>query len=269
MMTSLTTCTALAALLYMASGIGIVAAMKRGKDAKASSLLRWPVLLGLLLRAYAIQGEMFQTEAVHFGFGYCVSVMFFFAVAILFVESWVHRIHGQFGVILIAAAVGTLFPAFFPGAPIAASEWTTLFRWHLLAAIAAYSFMMIALVHAVLMALQNRYLKASVEQPKFLDSMPGLVVMERIFFRIVAVGFLFMTAVLVLGAFATEEAYGVFFRFDHKMILTWIAWVLFGILLAGRRFAGWRAKTALRWFWAGFLVFVIAYLGYSFILEVF
>lgn len=53
------------------------------------------------------------------------------------------------------------------------------------------------------------------------------------------------------------------------MILTWIAWVLFGILLAGRRFAGWRAKTALRWFWAGFLVFVIAYLGYSFILEVF
>ena len=129
--------------------------------------------------------------------------------------------------------------------------------------------MMIALVHAVLMALQNRYLKASVEQPKFLDSMPGLVVMERIFFRIVAVGFLFMTAVLVLGAFATEEAYGVFFRFDHKMILTWIAWVLFGILLAGRRFAGWRAKTALRWFWAGFLVFVIAYLGYSFILEVF
>lgn len=180
-----------------------------------------------------------------------------------------HRIHGQFGVILIAAAVGTLFPAFFPGAPIAASEWTTLFRWHLLAAIAAYSFMMIALVHAVLMALQNRYLKASVEQPKFLDSMPGLVVMERIFFRIVAVGFLFMTAVLVLGGFATEEAYGVFFRFDHKMILTWIAWVLFGILLAGRRFAGWRAKTALRWFWAGFLVFVIAYLGYSFILEVF
>lgn len=269
MMTSLTTCTALAALLYMASGIGIVAAMKRGKDAKASSLLRWPVLLGLLLQAYAIQGEMFQTEAVHFGFGYCVSVMFFFAVAILFVESWVHRIHGQFGVILIAAAVGTLFPAFFPGAPIAASEWTTLFRWHLLAAIAAYSFMMIALVHAVLMALQNRYLKASVEQPKFLDSMPGLVVMEHIFFRIVAVGFLFMTAVLVLGGFATEEAYGVFFRFDHKMILTWIAWVLFGILLAGRRFAGWRAKTALRWFWAGFLVFVIAYLGYSFILEVF
>lgn len=88
MMTSLTTCTALAALLYMASGIGIVAAMKRGKDAKASSLLRWPVLLGLLLQAYAIQGEMFQTEAVHFGFGYCVSVMFFFAVAILFVESW-------------------------------------------------------------------------------------------------------------------------------------------------------------------------------------
>ena len=93
--------------------------------------------------------------------------------------------------------------------------------------------------------------------------------MERIFFRIVFIGFLFLTAVLVTGAFATKETYGVFIHLDHKMILTWIAWALFGVLLLGRRIAGWRAKTALRWFWAGFAALAVAYLGYSFILEVF
>lgn len=96
--------TGFAALLYLLSGICIVTAMKKGADAKASSLLRWPVLLGLILHGYAIQGEMFQSEAVHFGFGYAVSVMFFFAVIILLIESWVHRLHGQFGIVLIAAA---------------------------------------------------------------------------------------------------------------------------------------------------------------------
>ena len=84
--------------------------------------------------------------------------------------------------------------------------------------------------------------------------MPGLVVMERIFFRIVAAGFLCLTLVLVTGSIATKEQYGVFIHLDHKMILTWLSWAIFGSLLAGRYFAGWRAKT---------------YVGYSFILEVF
>ena len=118
------------------------------------------------------------------------------------------------------------------------------------------------------MALINRRLKSpTVERANFLDSMPALVVMERIFFRIVAVGFLFITLTLIVGALATQEAKGVYFLFDHKTILTWLAWVFFGILLAGRRFAGWRARTALNWFWAGFVVFVVAYFGYSFIQE--
>lgn len=268
-MNTITICTFLAALLYVGAGTAIIAAMK-GKEGRASSLLRAPVAAALLLHAYAIEGEMFAPQAVHFGFGLAVSVMFFFAALILLFESWVHRLHGQFGIILVGAAFGALFPTLFPGPALNAAEWTPAFRLHLLLAIAAYSFMTIALVHAVLMALQNRHLKhPTTAETSFLDSMPGLVVMERIFFRIVFIGFLFLTAVLVTGAFASKETYGVFIHLDHKMILTWIAWALFGVLLLGRRIAGWRAKTALSWFWAGFAALAVAYLGYSFILEVF
>ena len=68
---------------------------------------------------------------------------------ILLIETWIHRLHGQFGIVLVAAAVGTLEPApvHRPGDP--SVEWTTIFRWHLLLAIAAYAFLMIAFVHAV------------------------------------------------------------------------------------------------------------------------
>lgn len=268
-MTSLTICSGLAALLYLAAGMAIVGAMKQ-KAGKASSLIRWPVLLGLMLHGYAIKGEMFQQGAVHFGFAFALSVTFFFAVIALFIESLIHRLHGLFGIILIAAAFGTLLPVIFPGAPIPAQEWTGLFRWHLLLALGAYSFMTIALVQAVLMSLQNRQLKkGAAQESHFLDSLPGLVVMERIFFRIVVVGFICLTLVLLTGSLATYEALGTYLQLDHKMLLTWMAWVIIGLLLIGRRFAGWRAKTALNWFWAGFGVLVVAYVGYSFIREIF
>lgn len=144
---------------------------------------------------------MFTAEAVHFGFGYAVSVMFFFAVVTLLIESWVHRIHALFGIILIAAAFGALFPVFFQGQVVPAADWTLAFRWHLVFALAAYSFMMIAFVQAVLMMLQNTRLRAKglSANDDLLDSLPGLVVMERVFFRIVATGFFCLTLVLILG----------------------------------------------------------------------
>lgn len=266
-MTTLSLCTILAALLYLLSGIAVVSYMK-GRDGKAPLWLRWPIVAALVLHGVAIEAEVFQGDIIHFGFGFAVSAMFFFAALILFVESIIHRLHGQLGIILIAAAIGAVFPLAFPGHPVAGDEWSFMFRVHILLALAAYSLMTIATVHAVLMSLQNRELKRPQgKESAFLASMPGLVVMERIFFRIVACGFVCLTLVLVTGSFATNEVFGVFVNLDHKFLLTLIAWVLFGILLAGRAFRGWRAKTALNWFWVGFGALVIAYLAYSFVLE--
>lgn len=270
-MTTPTICTAAAALMYLVAGLGIVQGMK-SESGSASPLWRWPVLLGLLLHAFGIHGEIFQPDSVRFGFSLALSVMFFFAAGIMYVESYVHRIHGQFGIVLTASAFAAALPVVFPGAPTAAAEWTTLFRVHLVLALASYSFMVIAFVHAVLMTLQNKRLKTmdvADGRSTFLDTMPGLVVMERIFFRIVAVGFVFLTLVLITGGLATKEALGVYFNFDHKMLLTWISWIVFGVLLWGRAASGWRARKALGWFWIGFALQIIAYIGYSFIKEVF
>ena len=266
-MTTLSLCTILAALLYLLSGIAVVSHMK-GREGKAPSWLRWPIVAALVLHGVAIEAEVFQGDIIHFGFGFAVSAMLFFAALILFVESIIHRLHGQLGIILIAAAIGAVFPLAFPGRLVAGDEWSFMFRVHILLALAAYSLMTIATVHAVLMSLQNRELKRPQgKESAFLASMPGLVVMERIFFRIVACGFVCLTLVLVTGSFATNEVFGVFVNLDHKFLLTLIAWVLFGILLAGRAFRGWRAKTALTWFWVGLGALVIAYLAYSFVLE--
>jgi ABC-type uncharacterized transport system permease subunit len=46
-----------------------------------------------------------------------------------------------------------------------------------------------------------------------------------------------------------------------------LALLLFGILLAGRQFAGWRGKRAVYLYLWGFAILCLAYFGSRFILE--
>ena len=53
----------------------------------------------------------------------------------------------------------------------------------------------------------------------------------------------------------------------HKTALSLLALVLFGLLLAGRLFAGWRGKRAVYLYLWGFLILCLAYFGTRYILE--
>lgn len=261
-----------AGLIYLAVGTRVVRGMSGSQTPEALKALRWPALGAALLHLVAVGMEMFGPGVIHFGFGLAVSVAMLLAVAITLVESWVRKVSGLMGILLIVAAAGAVMPVFFSGETVLAETWSYLFRFHLLAALAAYSFMTIAFVQAVLLALLQRQLKdpaAATESSGLVANLPNLMAMERILYRIVLLGFVCLTLVLVLGAFATNDAYGQFFVFDHKTVLSWMAWIVFAVLLVGRYFFGWRNKQARAWFWAGYAILVVAYLVYRLVFELF
>jgi ABC-type uncharacterized transport system permease subunit len=66
----------------------------------------------------------------------------------------------------------------------------------------------------------------------------------------------------------SEQLFGRAMRLDHKSIFALLSWLLFAALLAGRRWQGWRGKTALRFTLAGFATLALAYVGSRFVLEV-
>jgi len=47
--------------------------------------------------------------------------------------------------------------------------------------------------------------------------------------------------------FSSEALFGKPPSFNHKTVFSVLAWVLFGVLLAGRWRFGWRGRKALRW----------------------
>jgi ABC-type uncharacterized transport system permease subunit len=70
------------------------------------------------------------------------------------------------------------------------------------------------------------------------------------------------------GVGFSEQLFGRAFKLDHKTIFTMLSWALFGLLLAGRKWRGWRGKTALSFTLTGFATLLLAYVGTRFVLEV-
>jgi ABC-type uncharacterized transport system permease subunit len=175
-------------------------------------------------------------------------------------------------IVLPLAAVGAMLPAIFQGSQIATASETLAFRAHLVIAIAAFSLLTIAALHALLMVSMDRSLHSagsnSTALAKVLAEVPPLLAMERLLFRLIWAGFLLLTATLISGVLFSEQLFGRALRFDHKTVFTIASWVVFAGLLVGRHYFGWRGRTALRWTLVGFFMLLLAYVGSRFVLEV-
>jgi ABC-type uncharacterized transport system permease subunit len=119
----------------------------------------------------------------------------------------------------------------------------------------------------LLMALLERRLHGG-ELPAALQKLPPLLTMETLLFRIITAGFLLLTLTLATGMMYSEELFGKALSFNHKTVFAVLSWFIFGLLLGGRRFYGWRGRMALRWTLAGFAALLLAYVGSRFVLEV-
>jgi ABC-type uncharacterized transport system permease subunit len=100
------------------------------------------------------------------------------------------------------------------------------------------------------------------------SSLPPLLTLERLLFRVIGAAFFFLTLTLLTGFVFSETLFGRALRFDHKTVFAILSWATFGLLLGGRALYGWRGRTALRWTLTGFVMLLLAYVGSRFVLEV-
>jgi ABC-type uncharacterized transport system permease subunit len=203
-----------------------------------------------------------------------LSAAMWISVAAYWLENRNFALDGLRMLVLPCAAATVLLPAMFPGTLMPLGDRSALLPWHVTIAILAYSTLTIAAFHAVLMAIQDTRLHTRPGGPvsgwfaTAIDRLPALLTMERLLFRLIGFGFVLLTLTVLSGVIFSEELFGKAFRFDHKTVFTMLSWALFGLLLAGRRWRGWRGKTALSFTLAGFSTLLLAYVGSRFVLEV-
>lgn len=257
-----------AALLYAA----LAWVMWRGLQKGGRDDARWFLPLLVAGHAVLLGTDVIDAEGMRFGFAHALSATLLFAVLVIWAEGFLVPIRGLLVMVLPVAAVAAALPALFQGSQIAAANETLAFRAHLVIAIAAFSLLTIAALHAVLMASMDRSLhtagSTSTALGRILAEVPSLLAMERLLFRLIWIGFVLLTATLISGVFFSEHIFGRALRYEYKTAFTIASWLVFASLLVGRHYFGWRGRTALRWTLAGFVMLLLAYVGVRFVLEV-
>lgn len=257
-----------AALLYAALAFHFWRTRWRGANVpRISRAERAAILAPLALHTWLVYDMLWAHSELRFGFGQALSVMLWLAVLIYCAESLFLELEGMQAPILALAALCAPLPALFPGLASPPYTQSTEFRVHLALAMIAYGMFTIAALHALLMTLMERRLHGGALVGP-LAALPPLLTMERLLFRVILAGFVFLTLTLATGIVFSETLFGQAMKFNHKTVFAVASWIIFAALLAGRTLYGWRGRIALRWTLVGFIALLLAYVGSRFVLEV-
>lgn len=255
----------LVALLYM--GVAFL-------PARHTRLILCLTAIAWVAHGIVIKQAMYANHGMYLGFALMLSAAVWVSVSVYWIESWQLPLDGLRILLLPSAALYVILPLFFPGQFISMIGKSIWFAGHIGIALLAYSTLTIAAFHAVLMAMQDAYLRhhptffMTARLKRILGRLPALLMMERILFRLVGIGFVLLTLTVITGVFFSEIIFGTAFVWDQKNTFSLLSWILFGILLMGRRWLGWRGKMALRLTLFGFMLLLLAYVGSRFVFEV-
>jgi cytochrome c-type biogenesis protein CcsB len=84
-------------------------------------------------------------------------------------------------------------------------------------------------------------------------------------YRIIGLGFPFLTIGIISGAVWANEAWGSYWSWDPKETWALITWLVFAIYLHSRLLKGWQGEKAALLGSCGFFVIWICYLGVNFL----
>lgn len=241
-----------------AYGVTAAAAPRMGRQATQSLLgLAW--LLHAAALAWGLLGP-----SPHFDWAPALSVTAWLVLTVYGVESRMYPKLAVRRVLAVLGAGAVLLATLFPGNKVLDVGTSPLLPLHLALGIATYGLVGAAVVHAWL----TTRAEAQIRQATDPEAGMPLLALERLTFRFVTAGYVLLSATLLAGLVFSENLDGRAWKWDHKTVLSSLAWACFTVLIVGRARFGWRGRTARRVLYAGAALLVLAYVGSRFVLEV-
>ena len=166
------------------------------------------------------------------------------------------------GLLLLAAAAASV-----TGLQVMTSTGETL-TWqmqaHIFISLFAYGLLTVGAIVAVYALIQDRRLHAG-QLSTINQLFAPLETTERLLYSIAGAGFFTLFIAILSGFTFVDNLFAQ--HLVHKTFLSILALVLFGILLAGRQFTGWRGQRSIFLYLWGFAILCLAYFGSRYILE--
>ena len=137
-----------------------------------------------------------------------------------------------------SAALAQGAPQF--GSPLLRSGWIYT---HIILILVGYSALFFSFIASVLYLLHERSLKKK-NLNGIAGRLPALETIDKIGYRLLLVGFPFMTVGLIAGSVIAQIQYGASYFLDPKVILSLLMWAVYVLMLYTRWNSGWRGRRA-------------------------
>ncbi len=257
----------LAIILYvLASGL-LTARLAHGPGERASQKTQ---ILIIAVAAIVIHGGLLYQSiltpaGMDLGFFNAASLISLLTATLLLLASFQEPVENLgipvFAVAALSIGLGLLYPT---DRIITSGTQSWQLDTHILISLLAYSVLGLAVLQALLLAIQDYHLHN--RQPGgFIRSLPPLQTMESLMFQMIRIGFVLLSLALFTGVLFLEDIFAQ--HLVHKTVLSIVAWLVFATLLWGRWRFGWRGQVAIRWTVGGFVFLMLAYFGSKLVLE--
>ena len=249
-------------LLYLLSAILIWLLMMSRRATKTLQIFVWTFWLSaIIIHSYQLSPILKDSYSVNLSLDYALILVAFIISITLYISSILGNT--QFLGIIILPIVSFIFLLSFENNPVNVSLNNYIFI-HVIFSLISYSILGLSAAQSLIVKLQEKKLQAN-KPLGIITKLPSLDSMDRLLFKILVLGVVFLSASLISGLIFIEDLFAQ--HLAHKTVLSILAWFIFILLILGRKIYGWRGRNAANINLIGFFFLCLSYFGTKTVLE--
>ena len=247
-------------LLYMLTALSIWWYLSSNESKKIQTTIFILWVLAIILHVYSLF-PIFEDNSVNLSLYYALSVVAFIISFFLYFSSILGNT--QYLGIIILPIVSFVFLLNFTNVPVNISLNNFLFA-HVILSLISYSILCLSAAQSLILKIQEKKLQKN-KPIGFIGSLPSLDIMDKLLFKLLALGVIFLSLSLLSGLIFLEDIFAQ--HLAHKTILSIIAWFIFIYLIFSRSKYGYRGTKAANITLVGFFILFLSYFGTKTVLE--
>ncbi len=253
-----------AAILYIFAIAMVVPGLVQQTGIKTKAVFICAAL-ALVFHAWLLYGLIHESSGQNLSILNVASVISFIISLVMSVAMLKTRLWFLLPVVYSFAVINILGSNFLPSEFVTHLENRPGLLTHITLALFSYSTLSIGALYALQLAWLDYKLKAK-KAMAINPNLPPLMMVERQLFNIILVGTGLLTLTLISGFIFLEDMFSS--ETAHKSILSFIAWIVYSVLLWGHYQKGWRGRKVTWYAVAGATLLTLAYFGSRFVKEI-
>ena len=248
--------------LYILSTLSIWWVMLPGRKRSFFTFSTWFFWLIAIFGHFYILYPVFSNNSINLSLEYALLIVAFIISVTLYFSSIFSNT--KFLGLIILPLVSLVFLFDFVKNPVNITINNFLFI-HIVISLISYSILCLSAAQSLILKLQEKKLQTN--QPiGLIAELPSLDAMDKLLFKILALGVIFLSASLASGFIFLDDIFAQ--NLAHKTILSILAWIIFVFLIYARKSYGWRGTKAANINLIGFFILFLSYFGTKTVLEI-